>query len=177
MTLNSEIASRQNTTNKDAEVASALAALNDLTVSELRTAWQRHYKKPPPQGISRDLLLRAAAYGIQERAYGGLSKATIRRLKATARAIAVSEGKEVDPYAALKPGTQLLREWRGTSYTVLVLEDGFEYGGQRYTSLSLIAKAISGLHRSGPAFFGLKRQAAPFADDPRRLKRKAQVND
>ena len=172
-----EIASRQSSTDKDAEVSSALSALKDFTTSELRTAWQRNYKKPPPKGISRDLLLRAVAYGIQERAYGGLSKATIRRLKAIAKSIDTSEGTLIDSTAFLKPGTQLIREWRGTTYTVLVRDVGFEYSGQRYASLSHIAKVISGLHRSGPAFFGLKRQAAPFANDPRRRKRKAAAHE
>lgn len=177
MARSSDIGSCQSATDKDAEVSSALSALKDLTTSELRTAWQRHTRKSPPKGISRDLLLRAVAYGIQERAYGGLSKTTIRRLKAIAKSIDTSEGKSVMSAAVLKPGTQLLREWKGRTYTVLVVEDGFEYDGQRYTSLSTIAKVISGLHRSGPAFFGLKRQAAPFADDPRRQKRTAAAHE
>ena len=56
----------------------------------------------------------------------------------------------------LKPGTKLVREWGGATHTVMILDDGFEYGGKRYGSLTKVAAAISGLHRSGPAFFGLK---------------------
>lgn len=106
-----------------------------------------------------------------------MSKAAIRRLSAIGKSIETSEEKAIDSVAVIKPGTQLLREWRGTTYMVIVLEDGFEYDGQHYTSLSKIAKVISGLHRSGPAFFGLKRRAAPFADDPRRRKRKAAAHE
>ena len=162
---------------KDAEVNQALTALLSLKTPALRTAWQRHYKKPAPKGISRDLLMRAVAYGIQERAYGGLSKSTLRRLEAIAKSLVASEGRTSDAHATLKPGTQLLREWRGATHTVLVVDDGFEYNGLRCTSLSQIAKAISGLHRSGPAFFGLKRPTAPFSDDPRRKNRKAPADE
>ena len=66
------------------------------------------------------------------------------------------------PYASLKPGTKLVREWGGATHTILVLDDDFEYLGQRYASLTKIAAVISGLHRSGPAFFGLKRATTRF---------------
>jgi hypothetical protein len=46
----------------------------------------------------------------------------------------------------------------------LVLDDGFEYGGERYRSLSKIAWTITGARWSGPRFFGLRRPARPFSD-------------
>jgi len=65
----------------------------------------------------------------------------------------------------LKTGTTLLRQWRGHTHTVLVGEDGFEYEGRRYRSLSVIAERITGAHWSGPRFFGLTQRArAPVAD-------------
>ena len=58
-----------------------------------------------------------------------------------------------------KTGTTLLRQWRGHAHTVLVREDGFEYDGQRYRSLTVIAEKITGAHWSGPRFFGLTKRA------------------
>ncbi len=61
--------------------------------------------------------------------------------------------------ARLKPGAKLIREWRGETHTVIVLEDGFEWRGQRRRSLSVIAQLITGAHWSGPRFFGLNGKA------------------
>jgi len=144
------------------DVEAQLSALTDLTPEQLRVAWRRHYRVPPPRGLSRDMLIRAIAYKIQEHAFGGLSKSTLRRLTTLARALDNPEGPSREPYPSLKPGTKLVREWGGTTHTVLVLDDGFEYLGQRYASLTKVAAVISGLHRSGPAFFGLKRAKARF---------------
>ncbi|NJN06321.1 MAG: DUF2924 domain-containing protein, partial [Rhodobacteraceae bacterium] len=58
---------------------------------------------------------------------------------------------------ALKPGGRLIREWNGVTHAVDVVEGGFLWKGQRYTSLSPIARAITGARWSGPRFFGLKR--------------------
>ena len=150
-----------------AEIEAQLSALMEHAPEQLRLAWRRHYRVPPPRGLSRDMLIRAIAYTIQEHAFGGLSKSTLRRLTTLARALDSPEGTSLVPYASLKPGTKLVREWGGTTHTVLVLDEGFEYGGHRYASLTKIAAVISGLHRSGPAFFGLKRAKARFGGRPR----------
>jgi hypothetical protein len=63
----------------------------------------------------------------------------------------------------LKTGTPLLRQWGGHAHAVLVREDGFEYDGQRYRSLSVIAKRITGAHWSGPRFFGLTKKVGAAA--------------
>lgn len=55
----------------------------------------------------------------------------------------------------LTPGTRLLRDWRGVGHTVIVLEDGVEYDGKHWKSLTAIAKAITGNQWNGPLFFGL----------------------
>ena len=65
----------------------------------------------------------------------------------------------VDPGNVPKAGTTLLRTWRGRTHTVLVQKDGFEYEGQRYRSLSVIAERITRAHWSGPRFFGLAKRA------------------
>ncbi|MEQ1713092.1 MAG: DUF2924 domain-containing protein [Hyphomicrobium sp.] len=153
-----------------ADIDAQLSALMELAPEQLRLAWRRHYRVPPPRGLSRDMLIRAIAYKIQEHAFGGLSKSTLRRLATMARALESPVGPSREPYPSLKPGTKLVREWGGATHTVLVLDDGFEYLGHRYASLTKVAAVISGLHRSGPAFFRLKRAAARFGGRSRASK-------
>jgi Protein of unknown function (DUF2924) len=138
-----------------------LAVVIQSSTADLQKAWRRAKRCAPPQGLSRDLLIRALAYDIQEHAFGTMPKATLRRLKTLA---GPNVGTDQPTSAAPSPksGTRLVRDWGGATHTVLVLDDGFDYGGQRYTSLSKIAEVISGHHRSGPAFFGLKRRGPRF---------------
>ena len=65
-----------------------------------------------------------------------------------------------DPGIALKPGARLVREWGGRMHTVVALENGFDYDGERYPSLTKIATLITGAHWSGPRFFGIRKAAA-----------------
>src|SRR6266481_403421 len=66
----------------------------------------------------------------------------------------------LDPGVVLKTGARLVRQWGGHTQTVLVLGDGFEYEGQRYRSLTLIAARITGAHWSGPRFFGMTKRTS-----------------
>jgi hypothetical protein len=143
------------------DVSRQLSMLGQCRMSKLQQAWQRSKRAAPPLGLSRDLLIRALAYDIQEQAFGTMPKVTLRRLKTLA---VTNTGTDHSVFAAptLKPGTRLVRDWGGATHTVLVLEVGFDYGGRRYASLSKIAEVISGHHRSGPAFFGLKRRDPRF---------------
>jgi hypothetical protein len=65
----------------------------------------------------------------------------------------------VDAGVVTKTGTTLVRQWRGQAHTVLVREDGFEYDGQHYRSLTVITERITGAHWSGPRFFGVTKRA------------------
>jgi hypothetical protein len=127
-----------------------------LSLDELRAEWRRLYRSESPK-ISRDLLLRGIAYRRQELQYGGLGKATRRKLKTLAKMFLTTGRVGPDPGLALKPGARLVREWHGRTHTVTVTEDGFEYAGTSYESLTKIAKKITGAHWSGPRFFGLVR--------------------
>lgn len=106
--------------------------------------------------MSREFLRRAIAYKLQEKANGGLKPATKRKLTSL-----VSEyearGKITLPSSPLyKPGTKLIREWQGKTHGVIVLDNGFEYDGEGYRSLSAIARKITGARWSGPRFFGVR---------------------
>ena len=141
-----------------AEMDRQIAVLVDRSTHELRLAWRQLYCTEPPRGLSRDLLIRALANQLQERTHGGASRALRRRLHTLAGEFERG-GASFDPALLPKTGTTLVRQWRGRAHTVLVREDGFEYEGQRYRSLSMIADRITGAHWSGPRFFGLTKRA------------------
>src|SRR5450756_761775 len=124
------------------------------SLEELRREWHRLHHSEPPR-ISRDLLIRAIGYRLQEIEHGGLGKSTRRKLKTLAKALRTTGRIGPTPGLSLKPGARLVREWHGRTHTVTVTEDGFEYAGSSYASLTKIAKKITGAHWSGPRFFGL----------------------
>ncbi len=146
-----------------AGVAESLARLNDLTLDELRAEWRRLYRSAPPR-LSQDLMRRAIAYRIQEKAFGGLSPASKRKLKDHATQIEITGRVKPDPRPVVRSGARLVREWNGRTYTVTVIEDGFEYGEKTYRSLTKVARVITGAHWSGPRFFGLN--GPPAIDTP-----------
>jgi len=145
-----------------AEVDRQIAELKNRSTHELRVAWRQSYGTGPPQGLSRDLLIRALAHRLQEQSHGGMSRALRRRLQSLAGASAKGT-MAVDAGLVLKAGTTLVRQWRGHTHTVLVHKDGFEHEGQHYRSLTAIAERITEAHWSGPRFFGLTERARAVA--------------
>ncbi len=139
-------------------VAEKLAAIPDLPRAELIELWTTAYGRPPPKGLSRRLLEYAAAYHVQTQAYGGPSPALhhkLRRLVGSNHRDKSASTPRTIVSKTLPPGTRLVREWHGKTYTVEVLESGFLCDAQRYHSLSEVARAITGARWSGPRFFGL----------------------
>ena len=135
-----------------------IIGLVDRSTQDLRLAWRQVHRTEPPPGLSRDLLIRALAHRLHEETHGGTSPAQQRRLQTLAREFEKGSGSS-DPGIMLRTGTTLVRQWRGHTHTVLVREDGFEYEGQHYRSLTVIAERITGAHWSGPRFFGLTTRA------------------
>ncbi len=143
-----------------ADLAGALALLPGLDTSALRGEWERLHRRPPPHDLTRDLLLRGVAHRLQELAFGGLSPATVRWLE-TIRAPTAATRTRREKAGRPKPGTVLVRGWRGQTHTVVVREGGFEYRGRLHRSLSLVAREITGAHWSGPRFFRLAGKGGP----------------
>ena len=146
------------------DISKEIDELFDLTTSKLRERWRRLNRDEPPAKLSRDLLIRSAAYQIQEGGHGGLSRAAKRRLRALAQKMGSGGSASFDVGPSLKPGAKLIREWRGRTYSVIALEDGFDFEGRRYPSLSKIAREITGARWSGPRFFGLTGRGKPIAN-------------
>jgi len=137
-------------------LAHEIAALRRATAADLKERWRVLYSTEPPRRISRDLLMRALAYRIQEKALGGLKPSTRRLLAKVEADASARRSLQVVPEPTLKPGTVLLREWHGTQHQVLVREDGIVFQGRQYNSLSQVAYRITGAKWSELRFFGLR---------------------
>lgn len=108
------------------------------------------FKKEVPKALTKDLLARMIAYRVQEKAFGGLDRETLKVLDSYA------SGTASQPSRYMKPGTVLLREYQGVRHTVTVVDGGFIWNSKNYPSLSTIAKEITGTAWNGPRFFGLR---------------------
>jgi hypothetical protein len=129
--------------------------LAKMSIVDLRATWLKHLGQAPPKRLSRDLMARGIAYKLQERRFGGLSKSAHRMIDRFRRHDESSGDSLPKRTRSMKPGSKLIRDWGGATHTVLVLDDGFEWQGEAYKSLTQIARAITGAHWSGPRFFGL----------------------
>jgi hypothetical protein len=139
-------------------VLSRLAGLKKASTTELRDLWTRYFDSEAP-GYNRRFLESRIAYRIQELALGTLSRPTVARLEALGEELDGGKKavREVSVRGRLVTGTQIVREYQGVEHRVTVLEDGFEYAGKPYRSLSAIARTITGTRWNGLVFFGLKR--------------------
>ena len=137
-----------------ARLEEEIDALPDLTRAELVERWRTLYRTDPPKGISRALLIRAIAYAMQAKRYGGLRPSMRRHLRKATTGDTERVETKVKPSLKLAPGTRLVREWNGTSHVVEAIEDEFIWNDARYGSLSAVARAITGARWSGPRFFG-----------------------
>ena len=152
-------ARRRAATRLDQEgLANQLASLA-LGTAALRDHWRDLYGSEAPPALWRSLLIRALAYRLQEQVYGALKPATRRWLEQVADDVSAGRPIRPEPANGVKPGTRLLREWQGVTHEVVVTENGVLYRGERYRSLSQVARLITGSRWSGPLFFGLKATA------------------
>jgi hypothetical protein len=146
-------------------LAAEIATLQSLNVEQLKAGWRTLYQNEAPSRFSRDLLRRAVAYRIQERALGGVKPATRRLFQQVAADAHARRPLKLAPLRRLEPGAVLIREWHGVKHKVAVRENGFSFRGQHYRSLSAVARLITGSRWSGPLFFGLKHRTKAEGDD------------
>jgi hypothetical protein len=134
-------------------ILAQLAALPEKTTAELKQLWRDLYDREPP--YNKPFLVKRLAYRIQELAYGGLSARAEAKLK---ELIDRRVKGKLPVRKRDRPivGTRLIREWQGVEHTATVLDDGFEYQGRKYKSLSAVARAITGTRWNGPLFWGLR---------------------
>lgn len=128
------------------QLAADVAALETMSLAELRAEWERRYGTPP-RTRAADLMRRGLAWRIQADFYGGIDAATRRMIE-----------KDGPVKVAAAPGMRLAREWAGKRHEVVVVESGVVYEGQNYGSLSQVARHITGMRWNGPRFFGLRQE-------------------
>ncbi len=146
--------------NDDVEVE--VNRLSTMAIAELRVRWRAAFKSEPPRAFGPDLLRRSLAQKLQEDAYGGLPAPARKLLNQLVAQSAKSNGKIVMP-RRIKPGAILVREWKGKTHRISVLKEGFAFEGKPYSSLSEVARLITGARWNGPRFFGLRndKEAPP----------------
>jgi Protein of unknown function (DUF2924) len=141
-----------------------VASLSHLNLDQLELQWRNHLGGSPPAHLPSWLLMRVLAYRIQAVAFGDLDRTILRRLRepgdeayesGRARPFA-TRGPTTREGAGLRSGALLVREWKGQLERVMVLDDSFAWNGGVYSSLSQVAKAITGTNWNGHRFFGLK---------------------
>ena len=144
------------------DIADLVAELPNLDPAQLCLRWRNHLGGGVPAHLPRWLMARVLAYRLQAAVHGDLDRASLRRLRPsgggpdgaepfTAREPATRDG------ASVRPGGLLVREWKGQGQHVMVLDEGFAWNGATYTSLSQVAKAITGTNWNGHRFFGLRK--------------------
>ena len=148
-----------------ASVSAKLQALPSMDYGMLQAEWRRLYRVEPPKRLGRELLMLGVGWKLQEQALGGLRGRTKRMLTELSQTLAREGDVTRSRVTRLKPGAKLIREWHGKSHTVVVLEDGFEWRGRPWRSLSVIARTITGMHWSGPRFFGLNAGSSKAGPD------------
>ncbi len=144
-------------------IAEEIAGLHNLSTAELAAEFERLYGRKP-RYRSPIWMRKRIGFKLQECAFGGLSgpaRAALERLAAdiqlpdAATRGNVRDDKPKKSDNQPRPGTVLQREWRDQQIRVEVLPDGFEWNGNRYGSLSAVARAITGARWNGRLFFGL----------------------
>jgi hypothetical protein len=142
-----------------AAVEAEIARVRSLSGATLRRRWQAEFGHPAPKSLTADLLRRMIAHRVQEQAFGTLDRATLKLLNGLVR-----RGGARSSERNLKVGTMLVRDYQGRRHTVTVGPDGYVWEGTSYSSLSAIARAITGTVWSGPRFFAIK--PGPAGNDP-----------
>jgi hypothetical protein len=130
-------------------IGAEICRLSGLPVCDLRVAWRAEFDKDPPKGLWRNLLLRTLAWKLQEKAFGGHDGVAGKLLAAKTR-------KDGRPGQRLKTGTVLIRDFQGVRHTVTLVPEGFVWQEKTYSSLSAIARIITGTNWNGPRFFGIR---------------------
>jgi hypothetical protein len=144
---------------KDRSVLAQIASLKLMATPVLKARWRELFGTEPP-AYNRRFLESRLAYRIQELAYGGLQPETIERLEALGDQLDGGNPIVRRTRTNMKPiaGTRLIREWKGVEHCVTVLDDGYEYQGRPFKSLSAIARTITGTRWNGLLFFGFARR-------------------
>jgi hypothetical protein len=166
-------------TEKKTSIATEVARLAKMTVPQLRARHAELFGEPA-RSHHREFLARQIAWRLQVKSEGGLPEETRQLALAIAReaplrlrieSAAVRGAAAADRTATTRltanhdvrlpmPGSLLIKEHKGETHVVKVLDSGFDYAGRLYRSLSAIAQEITGTKWNGFLFFGIAKEAA-----------------
>ena len=141
--------------------ADLLTEIKGAFLAELRVLWTRTLGEPLPACGNRQFLRLLLAWRVQAAPDVRTANKALRRLEQHVGRPGDHSTSRSRSSPSTSRGTELIRDWKGTKHRVLVVSDGYIYEGDRYTSLSVIARKITGTRWSGPRFFGLKGGADP----------------
>ncbi len=141
-----------------AAIVAEIGHMRSLGIEALRKRWRLMFSATQPKGLTKDIIARMIADRIQSEAFGGLDQETVKLLHRL-----VGGGKPGALNRRLKAGAVLVREYQGERHTVTVVPGGFSWQDSTYSSLSAIARAITGTPWNGPRFFGLRVPGNPEA--------------
>jgi hypothetical protein len=151
----------------DPAVEAELGRLPTTPIADLRRRYRELFRTDPPKAFGPDLLRRSIAHRIQEKAYGGLPASSRRLLDQLVKAAMAKPNGRLELPRRIKPGSELVRTWKGKTYRIMVMADGFAYEGETFASLSEIASGITGTKWNGPRFFGLRSASNKAGADGR----------
>lgn len=143
----------------DTSLTDKIAALPALNKGQLLLLWRENFSKAPPPKLRKELMVPILAYRMQEKECGGLSHSAQKRLREIAKSISSEKRPQKEIPAGSEKGIRLLRSWHGEVHEVIVTDGGYIYRGTTFSSLSKIAREITGTQWSGPAFFGTRKKA------------------
>jgi Protein of unknown function (DUF2924) len=144
---------------QNSATATLIRSLPTFPKTRLVELWKERFGKEPGR-IRPELMVPVLAYRIQERAYGGLSPKASARSQEIATSLRPQSRYRDEARQRFKSGTKLVREWGGKTHEVTLSDQGYQYLGKTYISLSPIACEITGTRWSGAAFFGTKKGKA-----------------
>jgi hypothetical protein len=140
----------------DPDVEAELERLGTMSIAAARIRYRELFRTDPPAAFGPDLLRRSIAQRVQEKAYGSLTRESRKLLNQLIRSMASGAAGRLEIPQRIKPGSELVRSWKGQTHKVTVLAKGFGYQGEVFASLSEVAHRITGTKWSGPKFFGLR---------------------
>ncbi len=129
-----------------------IVRIQAMKPDEVRALWKQNFKKDLPKALTCDLLVRTLCWSLQEKGLGGHTPATLKVLAGYAK----NGSGDAHGLRRLKPGTEIVREYQGQRHTVVITGQGFRWQDREYTSLTAIARLITGSNWNGPRFFGLR---------------------
>ena len=152
-------------------ISEQIVALKDASVEELQAKHKELFGGKQAPSDNKVYLIRRITYKLQELEYGGLSEKVQNRLDALITLHDPVNNKAMRPEMSLEtdarkksvgrdrrlpiPGSVIIREYRGKNIEAKVLENGFEYNGKIYKTLTAIAEEVTGAHWNGYTFFNL----------------------